>query len=102
MALGLVEEQDVGATHEASSQHRELALSPAQLVHGPVEVVPVEAELRQAPARLAVEAVAAELGEAFDQARVAFEDPLHPAQVARDLGLPEALLAGLELPPYPC
>ena len=96
--LGLVEQQQPGAPREAGGERDELALAAAQLAGGSREGGVVEPERAQVRARLALGALAAELGPLAEQPLLVGERALHPAHVAGQRRVGESLLGLGELP----
>ena len=97
VCLGLVEQQQAGPAREAGGERDELALAAAQLARGPGERVVVEPERAQVRARLALGALAAELGPLAEQPLLVGERALHLPHVARERRVGESLLGLSEL-----
>ena len=95
--LGLVEQQHVGAAREAGGERDELALAAAELAGRALERLVVDAEVAQVHPRLALHAVAAELGPAGEQPLLVGERAGHRVEVGGQRGVGEPPLGGVQL-----
>ena len=95
--LGLVEQQHVGAAREAGRERDELALAAAELARRARERGLGEPEVAQVHARLALDAVAAELGPAREQPLLVGERARHRVEVGRERRVGEPPLGGVQL-----
>src|SRR5215216_2447985 len=65
VGLWLVQQQKIGRAHEAGRERDELALPAAEVRRRPVRIIPIQSQRPQVAARLALEALPAQLGEAL-------------------------------------
>jgi hypothetical protein len=80
VGLRLVEEKHVGTTRKARGENCQLAMPAAQVLHRPLDLI-TETEGPKITASLALEAGSAQFREAAQEALLAHEHTLHPAQV---------------------
>ena len=95
--LGLVEQQHVGAPRQAGGERDELALAAAELARRALERRRGEPEVAQVHARLALDAVAAELGPAGEQPLLVGERARHRVDVGGERRVGEPPLGGVQL-----
>ena len=97
-ASGSSSKKHVRTPREARSQDRQLALPAAKVLHRTLGVSITEAEGVQVAADLALEAWSAQFREAVQEALLALQHTLHPAQVGCHLRRAELFTARVQLP----
>ena len=96
MRLRLVEEEDVGPADEARRQRRELPLPSRELRGGGLQRRRLEPEVQEQGPDLPLQAGPPDGDPSVEQLLLATEDPLHPREVTRQVGVGQLRLDGPE------